>query len=67
MDMFLAYKTTKGLNIVEVGDEFEKYTENVTQLVVCDLNGNIQKYKMNYQIYLKIKSVYSKILNILWI
>lgn len=43
MDMFLAYKTTKGLNIVEVGDEFEKYTENVTQLVVCDLNGNIQK------------------------
>ena len=43
MDMFPAYKTTKGLNIVEVGEDFEKYTENVTQLVVCNLNGKIQE------------------------
>mgnify|MGYP000473611364 FL=1 len=41
--MFPAYKTTKGLNIVEVGEDFEKYTENVTQLVVCNLNGKIQE------------------------
>lgn len=47
MDMFPAYKTTKGLNIVEVGEDFEKYTENVTQLVVCNLNGKSKKFKMN--------------------
>lgn len=43
MDMFPAYKTTKGLNIIEVSEDFEKYTENVTQLVVCNLNGKIQE------------------------
>lgn len=43
MNMFPAYKTTKGLNIVEVENDFERYTENVTQLVICDLNGKIQE------------------------
>ena len=50
MDMFPAYKTTKGLNIVEVGEDFEKYTENVTQLVVCNLNGKIQEIQDELEI-----------------
>lgn len=53
MDMFPAYKTTKGLNIVGVGDNYEPYLENVTQLVVCDLEGNIQK------IYDEISTVFA--------
>lgn len=40
--MFPAYRTTKGLNIVEVGDDYAKYAANVTQLVICDINGKIQ-------------------------
>ena len=40
--MFSAYKTTKGLHIVEVGDDYKKYINNVTQLVICDINGKIQ-------------------------
>ena len=40
--MFPAYKTTKGLDIVEVGDNYAEYADNVTQLVICDVNGKIQ-------------------------
>ena len=43
MNMFPAYKTTKGLNIVAVGDDFVDYLDKVTQLVICDFNGNIGK------------------------
>ena len=41
--MFPAYKTTKGLNIVEVGNDYKNYINNVTQLVICDINGKIQQ------------------------
>ncbi len=42
-DMFPAYKTTKGMHIVAVGDDYKKYIYNVTQLVICDYTGHIQK------------------------
>ena len=41
-NMFPAYKTTKGMNIVGVGDNYKNYLQNVTQLVVCDYGGNIK-------------------------
>lgn len=52
MNMFPAYKTTKGLNIVEVGENFNDYLENVTQIVVCNFEGKIQ------QIYEEIASTF---------
>ena len=42
MDMFPAYGTTKGLDIQPVGDDFAKYVDDVTQLVVCDYKHNIR-------------------------
>lgn len=41
--MFPAYRTTKGLNIVAVGDDYKNYINDVTQLVICDINGRIQQ------------------------
>lgn len=41
-NMFPAYRTTKGLDIVPVGDDYANYLDNVTQLVVCDITGHIQ-------------------------
>ncbi len=40
--MFPAYGTTKGLKIIPVENNYASYTKNVTQIVVCDANHNIQ-------------------------
>lgn len=67
MNMFPAYKTTKGLNIIAVGDDFENYLDKVTQLVICDLMVILEKSKIKLFLFLQILSVYNNILNILWI
>lgn len=40
--MFPAYVTTKGLDIRPIGDDYAKYVNDVTQLVVCDYHHHIR-------------------------